>query len=177
MGNSINKSNFMKKKKTILLDSEIRKRLPKLQKLVRKLWLPVFVHSLPIIIFNFTFFFLCQDGLELPPQIGFDIETEDTKAPAPQASFFSDPAGIDIVKEFLQAFYAIYDSDDRQPLENAYHDQAMFSLTASYSTNPTYRWLTSIFHKHFRHFFMGFPNFFLYGLIISQIIAISAIQS
>lgn len=84
-------------------------------------------------------FFFQQDGLELPPQIGFDIETDDTKAPPPQASFFSDQAGIGIAKDFLGAFYAIYDSDNRQPLENAYHDQAMFSLTASYNSNPTYR--------------------------------------
>lgn len=85
------------------------------------------------------YFYPNQDGLELPPQIGFDIETEDMKAPSAQATFSADPKGLEIAKQFLQAFYAIYDSTDRQPLENAYHDQAMFSLTAAYSPNPAYK--------------------------------------
>lgn len=42
-------------------------------------------------------------------------------------------AGADIVRQFLEQYFILFDSDNRQPLLDAYHEQAMFSLTASYS--------------------------------------------
>lgn len=79
-----------------------------------------------------------QDGVDLPPQIGFDIEEEDS-LPTPKASFMSDQNGADIVRQFLEQYYIIYDSDSRQPLLAAYHEQATFSMTCTYSTNPAYK--------------------------------------
>lgn len=72
------------------------------------------------------------DGLELPKQIGFDIEDEKRLPPA-KASFLCNSAGADIVRQFLEQYFIIYDSADRQPLLNAYHEHAMFSLTTAYS--------------------------------------------
>ncbi|XP_031626575.1 nuclear RNA export factor 1 [Contarinia nasturtii] len=92
---------------------EVRKRLPKLQKL---------------------------DGVELPAQIGFDVETEETtQLPSAKASFLVDQSGADIVRQFLQQYFVIFDSDNRQPLLDAYHENAMFSLTCTYHPNPDFR--------------------------------------
>lgn len=69
-----------------------------------------------------------QDGQDLPPLIGFDLE-EGVKLPVPKASFLCDAAGADIVRQFLEQYFIIFDSESRQPLLDAYHEQAMFSLT------------------------------------------------
>lgn len=71
---------------------------------------------------------LLQDGQELPPAIGFDLE-DGVKLPAPKASFLCDAAGAEIVRQFLEQYFIIFDSASRQPLLDAYHEQAMFSMT------------------------------------------------
>uniref|UniRef100_A0A023EVP0 Putative mrna export factor tap/mex67 n=1 Tax=Aedes albopictus TaxID=7160 RepID=A0A023EVP0_AEDAL len=82
--------------------SEIRKRLPKIIKL---------------------------DNMDLPPPIGFDVPEDDHKLPSAKASFLCDTAGADIVRQFLEQYFMIYDSDNRQPLLEAYHEHAMISMT------------------------------------------------
>ncbi|XP_049287410.1 nuclear RNA export factor 1-like [Anopheles funestus] len=90
--------------------SEVRKRFPKVIKL---------------------------DNFELPPPISFDIPEDDMKLPEAKASFLCDANGSDIVRQFLEQYYAIYDSDNRQPLLEAYHEHVMFSHTVntSHQTN------------------------------------------
>lgn len=89
---------------------------------------------------NGKFLVVLQDGEDLPPQIGFDIEDETTaKIPTPNASFLCNPDGANMVREFLKAYYDIYDSEDRQPLLHAYHEHSTFSLTCSFTTNPGHR--------------------------------------
>lgn len=76
----------------------------------------------------------------LPPQIGFDVGPEDeNKIPQAKASFLCDVNGQDIVRQFLEQYFIIYDSADRQPLIQAYHEHALFSMTASYNPNPVYK--------------------------------------
>lgn len=82
--------------------SEVRKRLPKIIKL---------------------------DNMDLPPPIGFDVPEDDYKLPAAKASFLCDTAGAGIVRQFLEQYFMIYDSDNRQPLLEAYHEHAMISMT------------------------------------------------
>ncbi|CAH0755150.1 unnamed protein product [Diatraea saccharalis] len=74
------------------------------------------------------------DGVELPPAIGFDV-SEDVALPPRQQSFLVDPAGQDLVREFLTQYFAIYDSDSRQPLLEAYHEHATMSMAANYLSN------------------------------------------
>lgn len=74
------------------------------------------------------------DGVELPPAIGFDVQ-EDCTLPPRQQSFLVDPAGQNIVREFLTQYFAIFDGDSRQPLLEAYHEHATMSLAANYQTN------------------------------------------
>ncbi|KAK6644792.1 hypothetical protein RUM43_001065 [Polyplax serrata] len=84
--------------------SEVRKKFPKLTKL---------------------------DDTVLPPVISFDV-VEESKLPAPQAAFMCNPDGRVIVKQFLFQYFALYDSDNRLDLAQAYHDTSSFSLCAYY---------------------------------------------
>ncbi|XP_017482149.1 PREDICTED: nuclear RNA export factor 1 [Rhagoletis zephyria] len=68
------------------------------------------------------------DGEELTPMIQFDVGEEAPVMPQAKASFLCDPNGTDIIRQFLEQYFLIFDSDNRQPLLDAYHDQAMLSL-------------------------------------------------
>uniref|UniRef100_A0A3Q4G5U3 Nuclear RNA export factor 1a n=1 Tax=Neolamprologus brichardi TaxID=32507 RepID=A0A3Q4G5U3_NEOBR len=77
------------------------------------------------------------DGHDLPPPIGFDVETPTTIPPCKGSCFGSDEIKA-LILRFLQQYYSIYDSGDRQPLLDAYHDGASLSITTPYSTqNPS----------------------------------------
>lgn len=92
------------------MDSAIRERFPKLLKL---------------------------DGHDLPPPIGFDLEVAPATLPPCKPSYFSSDEIKSIILCFLQQYYSIYDSGDRQPLLDAYHDGATFSLSIPFSLqNP-----------------------------------------
>lgn len=76
------------------------------------------------------------DGHDLPPPIGFDVEAP-TAIPPCKGSYF----GADDIKSlilcFLQQYFSVYDSGDRQSLLDAYHDGACFSLSMPFSAqNP-----------------------------------------
>ncbi|ESO94230.1 hypothetical protein LOTGIDRAFT_232475 [Lottia gigantea] len=70
------------------------------------------------------------DGNVLPPTIKFDLDAVTTLPPT-KGSYFSDENIKGLIVKFLREFYSLYDSDNRHPLINAYHDQAVFSLSAS----------------------------------------------
>jgi nuclear RNA export factor len=70
------------------------------------------------------------DGETLPPQIGFDVG--DTKLQVPDSVEHYLPEEIkEFVYSFLQQFFQIYDSTDRQQLIAAYHEHATFSFSIS----------------------------------------------
>ncbi|XP_023562769.1 nuclear RNA export factor 1 [Octodon degus] len=68
------------------------------------------------------------DGHELPPPIAFDVEAP-TVLPPCKGSYFGTENLKSLVLHFLQQYYAIYDSGDRQGLLDAYHDGACCSLS------------------------------------------------
>ncbi|XP_012884426.1 PREDICTED: nuclear RNA export factor 1 [Dipodomys ordii] len=68
------------------------------------------------------------DGHELPPPIAFDVEAPTTLPPC-KGSYFGTENLKSLVLHFLQQYYAIYDSGDRQGLLDAYHDGACCSLS------------------------------------------------
>uniref|UniRef100_A0A182JAF5 NTF2 domain-containing protein n=1 Tax=Anopheles atroparvus TaxID=41427 RepID=A0A182JAF5_ANOAO len=84
--------------------SEVRKRFPKVIKL---------------------------DNIDLPPPISFDIPDDDLQLPVAKASFLSDASAAELVRQFLEQYFIIYDSDNRQPLLEAYHEHAVMSLTVN----------------------------------------------
>ncbi|PNJ37921.1 NXF1 isoform 8 [Pongo abelii] len=69
-----------------------------------------------------------EDGHELPPPIAFDVEAPTTLPPC-KGSYFGTENLKSLVLHFLQQYYAIYDSGDRQGLLDAYHDGACCSLS------------------------------------------------
>lgn len=78
-------------------------------------------------------FYLSQDGAEIGPTIGFDVADDAPAAQLPpyKQAFLCNPAGSELVQKFLEQYFVYYDSDNRQQLLEAYHDQATFSITAT----------------------------------------------
>ncbi|XP_002067487.4 nuclear RNA export factor 1 [Drosophila willistoni] len=81
--------------------SEVRRKFPKLQKL---------------------------DGEALEPQVNFDLN-ETATLPTTKASFLCDNAGAELVRQFLDQYFNIFDSESRQLLLDAYHEHALLSIT------------------------------------------------
>uniref|UniRef100_A0A8C2B8N7 Nuclear RNA export factor 1 n=1 Tax=Cyprinus carpio TaxID=7962 RepID=A0A8C2B8N7_CYPCA len=79
-----------------------------------------------------------NDGQDLPPPIVFDLEVAPATLPPCKASYFCSEEIKNIILCFLQQYYSIYDSGDRQPLLQAYHDGAAFSLSIPFTLqNPS----------------------------------------
>ncbi|KAL4623006.1 nuclear RNA export factor 1 isoform X1, partial [Arapaima gigas] len=90
------------------------------------------------------------DGHDLPPPIGFDVEAPTTLPPCKGSYFFSDEIKS-LILRFLQQYYSIYDSGDRQPLLDAYHDGASFSLSIPFSIQNPSRCSLGEYHKDSRN--------------------------
>ncbi|CAL7946484.1 unnamed protein product [Xylocopa violacea] len=76
------------------------------------------------------------DGIELPKPILFDVVDEGNKMPSSQRMFAANAKAQDIASQFLQQYFLIFDSDNRQPLLDAYVEYACFSMTVSNTQNP-----------------------------------------
>ncbi|XP_061542140.1 nuclear RNA export factor 1 isoform X1 [Phycodurus eques] len=90
------------------------------------------------------------DGNDLPPPIGFDVETPTTIPPC-KGSYFGSDEIKGLILRFLQQYYSIYDSGDRQPLLDAYHDGASLSLTIPFSSQNPSRSSLGEYHKDSRN--------------------------
>ncbi|XP_054712972.1 nuclear RNA export factor 1-like [Uloborus diversus] len=75
------------------------------------------------------------DEQELPTPIRFELGDENL--PQSQKSFFGAEDVKEMVIQFLDQYYTIYDSGDRSRLLEAYHDQANFSLSMSKHTQKS----------------------------------------
>ncbi|KAK2589192.1 hypothetical protein KPH14_002004 [Odynerus spinipes] len=69
------------------------------------------------------------DGMELPRPILFDVVDDTTKVPQTQRIFAPDTKAQEVASQFLQQYFMIFDSNNRQPLLDAYDEHACFSLT------------------------------------------------
>jgi len=48
------------------------------------------------------------------------------------------PSAVEsVVLQFIQQYFQVYDTDDRSPLEAAYHQEALFSVTSAYPPGST----------------------------------------
>uniref|UniRef100_A0A6J0TWV2 Nuclear RNA export factor 1 n=1 Tax=Pogona vitticeps TaxID=103695 RepID=A0A6J0TWV2_9SAUR len=90
------------------------------------------------------------DGHELPPPISFDVEAPTTLPPT-KGSYFCSEGLKGLIVQFLQQYYSIYDSGDRQGLLNAYHDGACCSLSIPISANNPSRSFLSEYFKNSRN--------------------------
>ncbi|OXU19868.1 hypothetical protein TSAR_011956 [Trichomalopsis sarcophagae] len=73
------------------------------------------------------------DGMDLPPPIVFDLEDQKVKLPPIQRMFIvqSNAKAQDVATQFLHQYFIVFDSENRQPLLNAYHEHACFSMTVN----------------------------------------------
>ncbi|KAL5008704.1 hypothetical protein ScPMuIL_014285 [Solemya velum] len=71
------------------------------------------------------------DGHDLPPPITFDIEA-DVALPPTKESFFLNSEVQTIMVKFLKEYFTLFDSDNRHNLLQAYHEDAVFSVSCSY---------------------------------------------
>ncbi|XP_076636350.1 nuclear RNA export factor 1 isoform X1 [Colletes latitarsis] len=75
------------------------------------------------------------DDMELPKPILFDVADDGNKMPSPQRMFVANAKALEVANQFLQQYFLIFDSENRQPLLDAYNEHACFSMTISYSQN------------------------------------------
>ncbi|XP_051825130.1 nuclear RNA export factor 1-like [Antechinus flavipes] len=68
------------------------------------------------------------DGHDLPPPISFDVEPPLT-LPICKGSYFGSETMKNMVMYFLQEYYNVYDTGNRQGLLDAYHEGACCSLS------------------------------------------------
>ncbi|XP_034934464.1 nuclear RNA export factor 1-like [Chelonus insularis] len=68
------------------------------------------------------------DGVELPKPISFDVSDEGTKIPLSHRVFTANAKAQEIAYQFMQQYFTIFDGESRQPLLDAYHEQAVFDL-------------------------------------------------
>uniref|UniRef100_A0A8C7PDG4 Nuclear RNA export factor 1a n=1 Tax=Oncorhynchus mykiss TaxID=8022 RepID=A0A8C7PDG4_ONCMY len=82
------------------------------------------------------------DGHDLPPPIVFEVVSPTTTPPCKVWSVF--------IHRITKRYYSVYDSGNRQPLLDAYHDGASFSLSLPSSQNPN-RCSLREYHKDSRN--------------------------
>ncbi|XP_006876603.1 PREDICTED: nuclear RNA export factor 2-like [Chrysochloris asiatica] len=74
---------------------------------------------------------LCLDGQDISPPITLQIEVSEIMKPCKES--YKGPDTLkNLILQFLQEYYCIFDYGDRQGLITAYHDDACFSLTVSF---------------------------------------------
>lgn len=76
-----------------------------------------------------------KDDTELPRPIVFDVIDEAAKVPPSQRMFVADVKAQEIASQFLQQYFTIFDSENRQPLLDAYDEHACLSMTITTSQN------------------------------------------
>lgn len=73
---------------------------------------------------------LLLDRQQLPPPISFDLGSPEV-IPASKPSYFPSEDVKQVVVQFLEQYFTIFDSKDRSGLLDAYHDNAIFSMNSS----------------------------------------------
>jgi len=74
---------------------------------------------------------------EMPKVIGFEGDDEEasggmTPLPPVQMKMTCNQTVEPVILQFLQEYFKVYDSGNREPLMNAYHEEAVMSLHANY---------------------------------------------
>eukprot|EP00095_Tigriopus_kingsejongensis_P005674 maker-scaffold846_size89341-snap-gene-0.13 protein:Tk05674 transcript:maker-scaffold846_size89341-snap-gene-0.13-mRNA-1 annotation:"hypothetical protein DAPPUDRAFT_302769" len=77
------------------------------------------------------------DGAPLPKLITFDDEDEATQLPPTIVKQTVAAEAETLVLQFLEQYLRVFDSDNREPLVEAYHADAVMSMNTSYPMNTT----------------------------------------
>ena len=59
------------------------------------------------------------------------VEYSGLIVPEPERTFLCDTSGVYLADQFLEYYYGLYDKKNRTPLIDAYHEDALFSLTST----------------------------------------------
>lgn len=70
--------------------------------------------------------------MDLAAPLSFDVN-EPTKLPDVKGSSFCNEQAKGVVLRFWELYVSLYDMDDRQPLLEAYHDNASMSMMCAYT--------------------------------------------
>jgi nuclear RNA export factor len=70
-----------------------------------------------------------KDGTDLTPPIVFDVNQQ---LPKSKGSFLCAEEGMTMVQQFLEQYYHLYDSGNREPLVTVYHNDATLSVPSTY---------------------------------------------
>ncbi|XP_036127254.1 nuclear RNA export factor 2-like [Molossus molossus] len=98
------------------------------------------------------------DGQDLPPPTTVNIDRPYISKPLKESCNGSDVLKTQVL-QFLQQYYLIYDSGDRQRLLGAYHDEACFSLTIPFIwDNPAISSLFEYFKDNINMEILKDPN-------------------
>ena len=75
-----------------------------------------------------------QDDVELPKLVTFGDDEDDKVQIPPMVKKMSvaSPEQDEVAIEFVKAYYGIFDSDSRQNLMEAYHEDALMSMSAAF---------------------------------------------
>lgn len=117
--------------------------------------------------FFITFLIFVKDGILLPPPILFDVADEVGKLPSTQRVFVINADAQKIAGQFMEQYFAIFDSDNRQPLLDAYHEQACFSMTVSLNGQGNNKLVK--LYPALKFFSLQFQTIFHYPVILSSI--------
>jgi len=85
------------------------------------------------------------DGKELPKQITFETDgpyqdsNSSTELPSIKPKVACNEEAEKIVLQFLGEYFKVYDSDNRQDLINAYHEDSVMSMSVSFNPTTTLR--------------------------------------
>ena len=75
--------------------------------------------------------------MHLGPEIGFEVSDARKNYPVWKQLFLANNNGQDFVANFMEQYFAIYDSGNRQHLLEAYHESAMLSITSTFNQHYT----------------------------------------
>lgn len=81
--------------------------------------------------------------MDLPKPILFDVVDEGNKIPPSQRMFVANAKAQEVASRFLQQYFLIFDSENRQPLLDAYVEHACFSMTVSYPPHYTNKYVSA----------------------------------
>ncbi|CAB0041285.1 unnamed protein product [Trichogramma brassicae] len=80
------------------------------------------------------------DEKPLPAPILFDVDDQKLKYPTNQVFVVNDnEQAKEIAKQFLELYFKVFDSGNRSPLLDAYHENALYSMTSNISQGPNYK--------------------------------------
>jgi hypothetical protein len=92
------------------------------------------------IIRSLCFFFCLKDGTDLSPPVVSDAN-EDLQLSRDERNFLGVKECVTTVLQFPEQYYQLYDSNNRDSLVSAHHDNAVFSVMWTCPLNEEFHYI------------------------------------